>query len=201
MAQELQALLDKIQAEGVDKANEKATAITDAAEKRAAEKIAAAEKAAAEITAKAEAEAAMLRERAEQAVRQAARDVVLDTGLKIQKMLERLLLKDTEATLSGDFLKSFLETVVRTAANGTEGAIEALVPPAQARELADYAKSKLAASAKNGLTISAANDVKAGIRVMVNGGRIEHDFTSAALIEAMSRLMNPALAEMIFQGG
>ena len=198
MAQELQALLDKIQTEGVEKANEKAKTITDAAEKTAAEKITAARKTAAEITAKAEAEAAMLRERAEQAVRQAARDVVLDTGLKIQRMLERILLKETETALSGDFLKTFLETVVRAAANESEGGIEALVPPAQATELAKYASARLAAAAKKGITVSAANDVKAGIRVMVNEGRIEHDFTSTALIESMSRLMNPALAEMIF---
>ncbi|MCL1910096.1 MAG: hypothetical protein FWG05_04075 [Kiritimatiellaeota bacterium] len=198
MSQELQALLDKIQSEGVDKANEKAKAITDAAERDAAARIAAAEKKAAEIVAKAEAEAAVLRERAEQAVRQAARDIVLETESKIRQTFERLMLRDTESALSGDALKPFLETVVRAAANESSGAVEALVPPAQVAEMTKFAASRLAGEVKGGLKISASNDIKAGIRIMVNDGRIEHDFTAAALTEAMTKLMNPMLAEMIF---
>ena len=199
MAQELQALLDKIQTEGVEKANEKAKAVIETAEKIAAEKIAAAEKKAAEIRAQAEADSAILRERAEQAVRQAARDIVLETGRKVQSTLERVLLADTEAALSGDYLKTFLETIVKAMASheGADG-IEVIAPPAQAAELASFARAKFASSVKGGLKISSANDVKAGIRVVVDNGRVEHDFTSTALIEAMSRLMSPSLSAMIF---
>ena len=80
MAAELQSLLEKIQSEGVDKAQAKAASILAEAEKAAAAKIAEAEKAAEAHLAKAEADAAVLRERSVQAVRQAARDVVLDVG-------------------------------------------------------------------------------------------------------------------------
>ena len=174
MAAELQSLLEKIQSEGVDKAQAKAASILAEAEKAAAAKIAEAEKAAEARLAKAEADAAVLRERSEQAVRQAARDVVLDVGQSIRQTLERVLLKDVDAALSGDFLETFLATLVKgfAASPDAAGGIQALVAPDR--------------------------DVKAGVRVMLAGGRVEHDFTDAAIQAAMSRLMSPALTAMVF---
>jgi hypothetical protein len=34
--------------------------------------------------------------------------------------------------------------------------------------------------------------------VLLAGGRVEHDFTDAAIQAAMSRLMSPALTTMVF---
>jgi len=200
MAAELQSLLEKIQSEGVDKAQAKAASILAEAEKAAAAKIAEAEKAAEAPLAKAEADAAVLRERSEQAVRQAARDVVLDVGQSIRQTLERVLLKDVDAALSGDFLETFLATLVKgfAASPDAAGGIQALVAPDQAERLAAYAKARLASAVAGGLLISPDRDVKAGIRVMLAGGRVEHDFTDAAIQAAMSRLMSPALTTMVF---
>lgn len=200
MAAELQSLLEKIQSEGVEKAREQAASIIAEAEQAAAAKIAEAEKAAEARLAKAEADAAVLRERSIQAVRQAARDVVLDVGQSIRQTLERVLLKDIDATLSGDFLETFLATLVKGFAASPDAAngIEALVPPDQAERLAAYAKARLASAVAGGLRISPDRDVKAGIRVMLADGRIEHDFTDAAIQAAMSRLMSSALTAMVF---
>ena len=41
-------------------------------------------------------------------------------------------------------------------------------------------------------------DHTAGVRVMLAGGRVEHDFTDAAIQAAMSRLRSPALTTMVF---
>lgn len=200
MATELQSLLDRIQSDGVEKANAQAKSILEKAEKTAEGKIAAAETHCAELLAKAEAEAAVQRERSEQAVRQAARDIVIDVRQSIQQTLERVLLKEVEQTLSGDFLAQFLETLVKAFANSPDAAsgIDVLVPPGQNDKLAAYAKAKLAGAVAGGLKISPDRDVKAGIRVMLAGGRIEHDFTDEAIKAAMSRLMRPALTQMVF---
>lgn len=200
MAAELQSLLEKIQSEGVDKARAKADSILAEAEKAAAARIAEGEKAAAAFLAKAEAEAAVLRERSEQAVRQAARDVVLDVGQSIRQTLERVLLQDVDKTLSGDFLETFLASLVKAFAAFPDaaGGIEALVAPEQAERLAAYARARLAAAVAGGLRVAPDRDVKAGVRVMLAGGRVEHDFTDAAIQAAMSRMMSPALAKMVF---
>lgn len=200
MAAELQSLLDKIQSEGVEKANQKAKSIIENAEKTAAGKIAAAEKKCAELHAKAESDAAVLRERSEQAVRQAARDILIEVGQSIQQTLDRVLLKNLGETLTDDFLETFLAQIVKTMATQPDaaGGIEILVPREQADKLASFAAQKLAGAVAGGLTISPSNDVRAGIRVMTAGGRIEHDFTDEAIMAAMSKLMSPALTKMIF---
>ncbi|MBR1836459.1 MAG: hypothetical protein IJ783_04155, partial [Kiritimatiellae bacterium] len=73
MAEELQSLLDRIRAEGVEKANARAAEITAEAEKKAAAIVADAEKKAAAAVAAAREEADTLRQRAEQSLAQAAR--------------------------------------------------------------------------------------------------------------------------------
>lgn len=200
MASELQSLLEKIQTEGVEKAEAQAASIVAAAEQTAAEKVAAAERAAAALLQQAEAEAAVLQVRAEQAVRQAARDVVLGVGQSVRETLERVLLGEVRAALSGDFLTSFLEALVRGFASSPEvvGGIEVLVAPEQVERLVAFAQQRLTDAVKGGLKISPNRDVQAGIRVMLSGGRIEHDFTDEAIEAAMSQMMRPALTKMVF---
>lgn len=200
MPADLQSLLERIQAEGVEKANTKAAAIIAEAEKKAAEKIAAAEKKQREFHDKTAAEAAVLQERTEQAIRQAARDVVIEVGQSIQQTLERVLLKKLDETLSGDFLKTFLENLIKAVAAdpSVEGGMQALVSEDQAQALAEFAASSLSGAVADGLMIAPNKDVKAGIRVMVADGRIEHDFTNEAIMTAMSKMMSPTLAKMVF---
>lgn len=200
MAEELQSLLEKIQSDGVEKANKKAESILKDAEKAAEGKLAAAEKQCAEFREKAQTDAEVFRQRSEQAVKQAARDVVLGVGQSVQQTLERVLLKDVSDNLKGDFLQNFLASVVKSFAESPDsaGGMEVLVAPDQAKALSEYARTKLADAVKGGLKITADGDVKSGIRVMLADGRVEHDFTDKAIMAAMSRSLRPALTELIF---
>lgn len=200
MPADLQSLLERIQAEGVEKANIQAAAIIADAEKTAAEKRAVAEKKQQEFHAKAKADAAVLQERTEQAIQQAARDVAIEVGQSIQQTLERVLLKKLDETLSGDFLQTFLATIIKAVAAHpeAEGGMQALVSESQAKQLTDFAASNLSHAVAGGLSIAPNKDVKSGIRVMVADGRIEHDFTNEAIMEAMSKMMSPSLAKMVF---
>ena len=184
MAEELQSLLDRIQSEGVAKA-----------ETRAAEIVAAAEKRAAELRSAAETDAATLQSRAEQSLQQAARDVRLQVGAAIQETLERVLLRDVRAALADP---AFLQRYVELAAKSAGGAAELRVPEDQAAALADYARSRLADEVAKGLRIAPDSDVAAGIRVLLDGGRVEHDFTDEAVMEALSRVVRPSLAKLAF---
>ena len=195
MAEELQSLLDKIQSEGVAKAEARAAEIVAEAEKKAADVVAEAERKAAETRAAAEADAATLQSRAEASLRQAARDVRLQVGAAIQETLERVLLKDVRATLADP---AFLQRYVELAAKSAGGAAELRVPEDQAKALAEYARARLAEEVGKGLKIAPDSDVTAGIRVVLDGGRVEHDFTDAAVMEALSRVVRPSLAKLAF---
>ncbi|NLB70002.1 MAG: hypothetical protein GX804_10055 [Lentisphaerae bacterium] len=201
MAKELQSLLEKIQSDGVEKANEKASAIIAEAEKKAEAKISEAERRCAELREKADADAEVFRLRSEQAVKQAARDVVLGVSQSIQQTLERVLLENVRDNLQGDFLRDFLASAIRAFADSPDatGGMEIRVSPEQAEGLSDYARSKLAGAVKDGVVIAPDSDVQSGIRVMLADGRIEHDFTDKAIMDAMSRILRPALTEIIFQ--
>ena len=195
MAEELQSLLDRIQSEGVAKAEARAAEIVAAAEKKAADIVAAAEKKAAELRSAAETDAATLQSRAEQSLQQAARDVRLQVGAAIQETLERVLRKDVRAALADP---AFLQRYVELAAKSAGGAAEMRVPEDQAAALADYARLRLVDEVSKGLKIAPDSDVAAGIRVLLDDGRVEHDFTDDAVMEALSRVVRPSLAKLAF---
>ena len=90
MSEELQSLLEKINSDGVMKANAQRDAIIAKAEADAAAMIAEAQKKAEEIRAAAAEEAATLQQRAESAISQAARDVVLKLKAELEKRIHYL---------------------------------------------------------------------------------------------------------------
>ena len=197
MSEELQSLLDRIQAEGVGKAEARAAEIVAEAEKKAAGIVAEAEKKAADLRAKAEADAATFARRSEESLRQAARDVVRTVRENVQETCERLVRADAKAALSGDALAAVVEAVAKAAVAEDAGA-ELRVPPAEAEKIAAHAKARLAAELAKGLRIAPDSDVAAGVRVLVQGGRVEHDFTDKAIVEALSRVIRPELARIAF---
>lgn len=199
MAEELQSLLDRIQREGIDKANAKADEIVTAAEAKAKALIADAEKKAAEAKAKAETDAAVLLSRSEQSIRQSARDIVLGVGQAVQETLERVLAAEVRTTLTGAFLQQYLLKVVEQL--GAEGDAELHVAPAEAEQLSAFARAKLADAVNGGVKVVADRDVSAGISVRIDGGRVEHDFTDKAVMEAMQQVLRPALAKLLSESG
>ena len=161
MSEELQSLLDRIQADGVGKAEARAAEIVAEAEKKAAAIVAEAEKKAADLRSKAEADAATFARRSEESLRQAARDVVRGVRENVQATCERLVKADVKAALSGDALAAVVETVAKAAVAEDAGA-ELRVPPAEAEKVAAHAKARLAAELAKGLRIAPDSDVGAG---------------------------------------
>lgn len=198
MVSELQSLLDKIQAEGVNKAEKKAAKIIADAEAKAAEIIAVAEKQAATIEEKAKEEARASEFRSQQSVKQASRDIILGLEQAIQQTFERALKAEVEGALSAEYLTGLVDKLVANYLTEDEN-IELVVSPADAEKLAAYVQSKFAAAAaqKGGVQVRADKDISAGICVMLDEGRVEHDFTSAAVLDKLSQLIRPALIKLI----
>ena len=94
MAEELQQLLEKIQKEGVEKAEAEASAIENEAKAKAEAAVKNAEEKAKAIVAKAEADAKEYAERAKETIAQGARDTLKMIEGSVSKMLERLLAQD-----------------------------------------------------------------------------------------------------------
>lgn len=195
MAEQLQALLDRIQTEGVAKAEAEAARIVDEAKKKAADIVA---KASAEESAAKEriaADAAQFQERAEANVRQAARDVVLGVEKSVHDTLDRLLLAKVSSALDGDTVRRLVAEVVPRFAQDGDAVVE--LPAAQAAALRDALLAELQSAAAKGVDIRSDDDLAAGFRVSLAGGRVEYDFSADAIRAEMSRMLRPELAKLL----
>ena len=191
MAEELQQLLEKIQRDGVDKANAEAKAIVDKANAEAKAIVDRAKEEAAAATAKAEADAKAFAERANTTIKQAARDTVLEVKDGVSKFFEGLLAQDVKAALA-DSATALAADAVKTLAAGSSDA-----QVAADAKLADALRAQFAASAAKGVTIVTDESVGTGFSVRLDGGRVEHDFSEKAITAALAKRLRPDLAKIV----
>ena len=201
MATELQFLLDRIQSEGIEKANAEAVKIIEDAKQKANAIIADAEVKAVEFRKKSEADALLFQQRAEQSVKQAARDVILEVKMNVDQTLQRVFLAKISETMTPDFLKSLLADLIKTYTTSEEGkgGVEFKLSPENVKVLSESLVKEIQQRAGQGIQIAPDSDIRAGFRVFLANGRVEHDFTASAIETALARLLRPALAGLIMQ--
>ena len=190
MAEELQQLLEKIQHDGVEKANAEAATILAKAKADAAAILKDAESKAAALRAQAETDAKAFEERAQKTISQAARDTVLEVKDAIGRMLEKLLAKDVAAALAdpSEAAKLALAAVNELGSNADVAAGE---------KLAAALKAQLAADAKAGVKVVLDESVGTGFSIRLDGGRVEHDFSESAIVAALAKRLRPDLAKIV----
>lgn len=186
----LDALLEKIRTEGVDKARAEADAIVAQAHKEAGIIVARARSEAEQCKAQAQADADRFQQGAEATLRQAARDVRMKLEQDITALLERTLGGEVDAALDALALVSKLvEEAVETYQR--EGEVKVVAPP----KLSEALKARLAQ--KGEVTVVTDAQMGTGFRVVLKGGRVEHDFTGEAVTQALTALLRPQLAQLL----
>ncbi|MBR0068360.1 MAG: hypothetical protein IJQ00_12240 [Kiritimatiellae bacterium] len=190
MAEELQQLLEKIQRDGVDKANAEAAAIVAKAKAEAEAIVKKAQEDAAAAEAKGKADAEAYAARARETISQAARDTVLKVREDVTKLLTKLLAQDVSAALA-------TEAVPLAAAAVKELVTGSGAEVAASAKLVDALRAQLAAQAQNGVKVVADEMTGAGFTVKLDNGRVEHDFTDAAISEALAQRLRSDLAALL----
>ena len=190
MAEELQQLLEKIQRDGVDKANAEAAAIIAKAKTEADALVKKAQEDAAAAEAKGKADAEAYAARARETINQAARDTVLKVKEDVTKLLTQLLAQDVSAALA-------TEAVPLAAAAVKELVTGSGAEVAASAKLVDALRAQLAAQAQNGVKVVADEMTGAGFTVKLDNGRVEHDFTDAAISEALAQRLRADLAKLL----
>lgn len=188
MSEDLQSLLEKINRDGVEKANAESAKIIDAAKAKAAAIVKEAEAAAAKAKSDAEKASADYAARAAETVSQAARDTILKIESSVTSLLEKLLVKDVDAALANP----------DAAAKLVAEAIKDLTGPGEiscGAQLASALKAQLAAQ-KN-FTVALDETLGTGFTVKLDGGRVEHAFTGAAISEELAKRLRPDLAKLV----
>ena len=193
MTQDLQQLLEKINKDGVEKAKSETLKIIDQANAQAKAIVATAAREAEQLVAHAKQEADAFEHRAEETIRQSARDTVLNVEKSVTAMLTALLLKDVSITMNSPELVAQLASEAVRAYIQEKGEMDVVA----SAKLVDVIRAKLASEAVKGVTVVSDAHTGSGFKVRLENGRVEHDFSGAAVADALAKNLRPKLAALL----
>ena len=193
MAEDLQALMERIQKDAVDKAELEATSIISKAKEKAAEIVKAAEDEAKAKLEQADKDAVAFTERSERTLEQSARDLLLSVGKNLEKMILDLLSLQIEKSLDETTVKSMLLSIAKSYSSD----IEVDFSEADAKALSSFVMGEFAKQLKAGVKVESDKGVKFGFRVKLYQGKVSHEFTEQAMAESLSALLRPQLAKIV----
>ena len=186
--EDLQGLLEKINRDGVEKAEAEAKKIIAAAEAKASALIENARAQAQAAKAEAEKASADYATRAAETIRQGARDTLLKLEEKITALLEKVLVRDVEKALADE---ATAQALVSAALREVAGNVEITAPG----KIAAALKAQLAA--QGSITIVTDETLGTGFSVKVDGGRVESAFTAEVIAAELAKRLRPDLAKLI----
>lgn len=192
---QLKELLEKINKDGVETAEQKASEIISNAEKKAADIVAKAKKESDKIISAGQAEAAKAEAGGKAAITQAGRDLVLKTKTEIEALFKSIVDADTKAAMSGKTLEEAIVAVVKAWAGSGEQTVQ--LSEKDFSELQSGLNSKLSAELKKGVEIKPFPGIESGFRVTEKDGASYFNFTADAVAANLAELLNPKLSEIV----
>jgi V/A-type H+-transporting ATPase subunit E len=192
MAEELKHLIEQIQKEGVEKANEQADTIISQAKEKAAKIVAEAEEQAHGLLKKAQVESEAFAERSTKTLEQAARDLLITVGQGCEKVVTSVLGQEVDKNLSGDMLAKLITDVV------TKGEGNATIAAGEADQ-AELATLCAAIAKQSGKTVELDTDseILSGFKITFDGQNASLDYTGEAVAEALAAFLRPELAKTV----
>lgn len=186
--EDLQSLLEKINRDGVEKAEAEAKRIVDEATARADVIVKKALEDAAKAKADADGAAKAYADRASETIRQSARDIVIGTKDAVTALFENLLAKGVDQALADE------KTAVALVAEAVKG----LTGPGEiacGEKLAQALKAQLASLKE--FTVVTDASLGTGFTVRLDGGRVEHAFSGEVISEELAKRLRPDLAALL----
>ncbi len=199
MAEDLQSLIDRIQKDGLAKAEAETQRMVAAAQQQAAKLIQDAEAQAKAIVARAEQEGQTFVERGDKSLEQAARDVILSVHQAVSDTMNALVSRTVGEALTLDVIKQMMVKVVESysARQGDCAELDLLVSPADQKQIVEFFLQEYRAAIEKGVEIHADSGIVSGFRVSIEGTQVHHDFTRKEIAAALGRLLRPRLAEIV----
>ena len=196
MADELQSLLEKINAEGVKKAEAERDRIVAAAKSEAENIVKSARTEAESIVAAAKAESEALRMRAESAVKQAARDTVLKLKTELEERLAAAVSGAAAAALSVELMAEVVKLLAAkfVADPDSEVTVRCAVKDRAALDAA--LKNALADSLKRSPKVLADSAMAGGLELGTDNGRLYFDFSLEAVGEVIGAYAGEQVAAL-----
>ena len=201
MAEELQSLLEKIQRDGIEKAAAERDEIVKNANAEAAAILAAAKAEADKMRADAANDAEALKKRAESAIRQAARDILLELKSELQRRVAAITRSRMDAALSSEFIAGLVREIAAAALSSADkaasGKLEVMVGPAKCEEVTKLLTASVGADLVEKMTIFPNAAAGRGLKVSVEGNEVFFDFSDAALTEMICEYAGTRISAVI----
>jgi V/A-type H+-transporting ATPase subunit E len=199
MADEVQALLERINDEGLKKADQERERLLGEAREEAKRLVADAKSEADRLRTAAEQEAELTREKGRQSLQQASRDVLLSLRKQLEERLRGVCSACVSEALSAERLGEIIAGAVRAymEQGGKVDQLKVLIPAEQASALEGSVMSALGADLKANTELVPVAGTAAGFRLNFNGEDMAYDFSDEALAEALCVFLSPRLAELV----
>jgi V/A-type H+-transporting ATPase subunit E len=199
MDEQLQSLLDRIQKDGVEKAEAQAAEIVAAARVEAARIVDEAKRTAAEQSARAEQDAKRFLERSTTTLEQTGRDFLLQLRAAIERVLEESAKEAVGEGLNPETMAAMLEHLANAyaARDFNEHRIEVLVSLEDRQRFVELVFARYRKLLGEGLTIQVDDRLQGGFKVSLVDYRLYHDFTVEAIAEALSALLKPPMDDIV----
>lgn len=198
MIEDVQGLLEKIHNEGISRAREEKQAVLAQAEAEAASIVDAARKEAARILDEAQKQIASDRKKADDAIRQAARDIVISMKADLLKRLNAVTRECIAETMTAETMEKIILEMAKNY-SAASGGVSAEILLAQKDQAAaqTYLMGRLLEALKAKPEIRLTNDFNSGLQISFKGNDVFFDFSDEALTEVLCKFTGAKLAAVI----
>ena len=196
MAEELQSLLEKINSDGIQKAEAEKAKIIAAAEAEAAAIRAEAAKDAAAMRAEAEKENDALYRKTVSTLQHSRRDILLQLRNELQSRLETAVGESVAQALTPEFMAQLIRELCTAFAVNPDQAVTVRCAVKDQAALDTALRGALADSLVKSPAILGTKGIAAGMELSVDGGKCYYDFTADALEDVMEAYLGEKLTAM-----
>ena len=194
---QLKELIDKIKNDGVKRAEESAQEIVTKAEAKATQIIKTAEKKAVDLKESSIKDAELTKQSGVDAVKQSARDLVIDLKKEIEGIFDSLIKSGSEDSLKGDGLSNAIIAVLNNWDKDSIPDLTVLLPESEEINVKKTISSKFGDLVKSGLEIKPHKGLDAGFKISEKDGNVYYDFSAEGVGQMMAEYLSPTLAQFV----
>ena len=197
MAEEIKALIEKINQEGIAAAEQKAQEIESQAKQKAGEILERAKHDADGILHDAKEQISKMQEKQKTLLAQAGRDLLLILRQEINAMLEKLIVRELRDALTPEHLFKILSNVIKSSCAQEETGIIVSLNKEDLKNLEGSFLAKLKTEAKKEIILRPSESIQGGFIISFDAGQSQFDFSDKALAEYIGTFLKPKLKEIL----
>lgn len=200
MQSKLQELTEKIYQEGLEKGNEEAKAIVEAAKKEASDIVEAAKKEAAQIVKTAQKNAEETKKNTETEISLSSKQAVNALKQQITDVLNSKVIDEaTGKAFDADFTKKIVETTLKNWGAEQSSDLVVLLPADLEKELAGSLKKSVKDLIEKGLEVKFDTSIATGFQISPKDGSYKVSFTEEDFGNFFKQYLRPKLVELLFE--